>query len=105
MALHPSVRIETGDREYVRILAIDGGGMRGIVPAVFLEELESKVKRPLSEVFDLFRSRTSRGGRSTRRPPSATSIASTGGSSSTGRWPMSSPRSAGSLGPSIQHTV
>lgn len=61
MALHRAVKIETGDKEYVRILSIDGGGMRGIVPAVLLEALEARVKKPLSEVFDLIAG-TSTGG-------------------------------------------
>jgi patatin-like phospholipase/acyl hydrolase len=61
MALHRAVEIETGDRGYVRILSIDGGGMRGIVPAVLLEALEARVKKPLSAVFDLIAG-TSTGG-------------------------------------------
>ncbi len=61
MALHRAVEIEKGDKEYVRVLSIDGGGMRGIIPAVLLEALEARVKKPLSEVFDLIAG-TSTGG-------------------------------------------
>ncbi len=37
----------------MRILSIDGGGIRGIVPAVVLAELERRAGRPLHELFDL----------------------------------------------------
>jgi uncharacterized protein len=37
----------------VRILSIDGGGIRGIVPGVVLCELERRAGRPVSELFDL----------------------------------------------------
>jgi uncharacterized protein len=36
-----------------RVLAIDGGGIRGIVPAVLLDRLESLARRPVRELFDL----------------------------------------------------
>jgi uncharacterized protein len=36
-----------------RILTIDGGGLKGIVPAAILAELETQVNRPLHEYFDL----------------------------------------------------
>jgi predicted acylesterase/phospholipase RssA len=35
-----------------RILAIDGGGVRGIIPAVLLERLEAVTGRPARETFD-----------------------------------------------------
>jgi predicted acylesterase/phospholipase RssA len=35
-----------------RILTIDGGGVRGIIPAVLLTELERRTGRPTREVFD-----------------------------------------------------
>ncbi|MDE3100339.1 MAG: patatin-like phospholipase family protein [Verrucomicrobiota bacterium] len=44
-----------------RILCIDGGGMRGLIPAVVLAELERKAKKPCHEIFDLI-SGTSIGG-------------------------------------------
>ena len=36
-----------------RILTIDGGGLKGMVPAALLAELEQHVDRPLHEYFDL----------------------------------------------------
>jgi uncharacterized protein len=37
-----------------RVLAIDGGGIRGIIPAAVLAELERRIApRPLAELFDL----------------------------------------------------
>jgi patatin-like phospholipase/acyl hydrolase len=48
-------------REIVKILSIDGGGIRGIVPALVLEELERKMGRPVSALFDLLAG-TSTGG-------------------------------------------
>jgi predicted acylesterase/phospholipase RssA len=37
----------------VRILAIDGGGIRGLIPAVVLAELERRTGRRIAELFDL----------------------------------------------------
>lgn len=37
----------------MRVLAIDGGGIRGIIPAVVLAELERLAGRPVCELFDL----------------------------------------------------
>ncbi|MCH4826813.1 patatin-like phospholipase family protein [Planococcus halocryophilus] len=36
-----------------RILAIDGGGVRGVIPAMLLAELEAQSGKPVSELFDL----------------------------------------------------
>jgi patatin-like phospholipase/acyl hydrolase len=36
-----------------RILTIDGGGLKGTVPAAFLAALEEHIDRPLHEYFDL----------------------------------------------------
>ena len=44
-----------------RILSIDGGGIRGIVPAVVLEKIERVAGRPISSLFDLIAG-TSTGG-------------------------------------------
>jgi hypothetical protein len=44
-----------------RLLAIDGGGIRGIIPARVLVELEARTGRPLWQTFDLV-SGTSTGG-------------------------------------------
>jgi len=36
-----------------RILSIDGGGIRGIIPALILAEIEKRTGKPISESFDL----------------------------------------------------
>jgi len=36
-----------------RILSIDGGGIRGLIPALVLAELEKQAGRPIAELFDL----------------------------------------------------
>ncbi len=36
-----------------RILSIDGGGIKGVVPASFLAEVEDSVGRPVADYFDL----------------------------------------------------
>lgn len=45
----------------MRVLSIDGGGIRGIVPATVLAALEERAGRPISELFDLIAG-TSTGG-------------------------------------------
>ena len=45
----------------IRLLAIDGGGIRGIIPAVILKEIEEKTGQPISKLFHLI-SGTSTGG-------------------------------------------
>ncbi len=37
----------------VRILSIDGGGMRGLIPALVLEHMEALTGRPIASLFDL----------------------------------------------------
>jgi patatin-like phospholipase/acyl hydrolase len=37
----------------MKILAIDGGGIRGLIPAVVLAEIEKRAGRPISSLFDL----------------------------------------------------
>jgi uncharacterized protein len=44
-----------------KILSIDGGGIRGIIPALVLAELEKTIGKPTSEIFDLIAG-TSTGG-------------------------------------------
>ena len=44
-----------------RILSIDGGGIKGVFPAVFLEQLEEELQQPLHNYFDLIAG-TSTGG-------------------------------------------
>jgi len=40
-------------RQPIRILSIDGGGIRGIIPAMVLAELERRTGRPICKLFDL----------------------------------------------------
>lgn len=47
--------------EPVKVLSVDGGGIRGIIPAVVLAEIERLTKRPACELFDLIAG-TSAGG-------------------------------------------
>jgi patatin-like phospholipase/acyl hydrolase len=37
----------------VKVLAIDGGGIRGLIPALVLEEIERRTGRGVAELFDL----------------------------------------------------
>ena len=43
------------------VLALDGGGIRGLIPAHVLKEIETHTGRPISEMFDLIAG-TSTGG-------------------------------------------
>ncbi|MBR9984189.1 MAG: patatin-like phospholipase family protein [Wolbachia endosymbiont of Homalodisca vitripennis] len=43
------------------ILSVDGGGIRGIIPAIILAEIEKMAKKPIAEIFDLIAG-TSTGG-------------------------------------------
>lgn len=42
-----------GKRPVYRVLAIDGGGIRGLVPARVLEEIERRTGKPIAKQFDL----------------------------------------------------
>lgn len=44
-----------------KILSIDGGGIRGVIPAVLIDHIESHIGKPVSELFDMV-SGTSTGG-------------------------------------------
>lgn len=47
--------IDTGGPVYGpcnRVLSIDGGGVRGIIPALMLEEIEKETGQPISKLFD-----------------------------------------------------
>jgi patatin-like phospholipase/acyl hydrolase len=37
----------------VNVLSIDGGGIRGLIPALVLAEIERRTRRPTAELFDL----------------------------------------------------
>lgn len=41
------------ERRARRVLSIDGGGIRGIIPALVIAHLEQKTGQPASELFDL----------------------------------------------------
>jgi patatin-like phospholipase/acyl hydrolase len=45
----------------IKILSIDGGGIRGIIPAMLLAEIEKRTQRPIARLFDLIAG-TSTGG-------------------------------------------
>ena len=45
----------------ITILSIDGGGMRGIIPALLLAEIERRTQKPISQLFNLIAG-TSTGG-------------------------------------------
>lgn len=36
-----------------KILAIDGGGMKGVFPAKYLSDIEEQVGKPIHQYFDL----------------------------------------------------
>ena len=44
---------EREDKSVRRVLSIDGGGIRGIIPALVIAHLEQKTGQPASELFDL----------------------------------------------------
>jgi len=48
-----SIERLTMKKRAFRILSIDGGGVRGILPIVWLEHLEQQLDKPLHEHFDL----------------------------------------------------
>ena len=50
-----------GIKKVVRVLSIDGGGVRGIIPAIILAEIEKRTGKPIAGIFDLI-SGTSTGG-------------------------------------------
>lgn len=49
------------NQDTIKILSIDGGGIRGIVPALLLAAIEEKKQKPIYELFDFFAG-TSTGG-------------------------------------------
>jgi uncharacterized protein len=39
-------------KELIKILSIDGGGIRGIIPALIMADIEQRTGKPISELFD-----------------------------------------------------
>lgn len=50
---HNPVHSHGGENVTKRVLAIDGGGIRGIIPATVLSHIEAAMGRPACELFDL----------------------------------------------------
>src|SRR3954449_5681989 len=48
-------------RSIIRVLALDGDGIRGIIPARVLQEIEARIRRPIAQLFDVIAG-TSTGG-------------------------------------------
>lgn len=42
-----------GGKTVQRVLAVDGGGIRGIIPTLVLQEIERRTKRPIASMFDV----------------------------------------------------
>lgn len=53
--------INQTDRKKYKILTIDGGGIRGMIPALLLAEIEKRTQKPIFSLFDLIAG-TSTGG-------------------------------------------
>ncbi|MBD2496628.1 patatin-like phospholipase family protein [Nostoc sp. FACHB-280] len=53
--------METTAKSKYKILSIDGGGIRGIIPALLLAEIERRTQKPIFNLFDLIAG-TSSGG-------------------------------------------
>jgi patatin-like phospholipase/acyl hydrolase len=52
---------ETKEPGVIKILSIDGGGMKGVIPAQYLKNIEEEIGEPIHEYFDLLTG-TSTGG-------------------------------------------
>src|SRR5260370_20866275 len=50
-----------GPANSIKVLAVDGGGIRGIIPAVILGELQKRLSRELWQTFDLITGTSTRG--------------------------------------------
>ena len=48
----PEPELQPNNRP-LRILCIDGGGIKGLVPALILQRIERQTRRPIRELFDL----------------------------------------------------
>ncbi|MCH7951059.1 MAG: patatin-like phospholipase family protein, partial [Candidatus Dadabacteria bacterium] len=51
----------SNNQELIKVLSIDGGGVRGIIPSMVLAEIENKTGKRIAEMFDLMAG-TSAGG-------------------------------------------
>ncbi len=60
---HERAREAAGERDErpIRILALDGGGIRGLLPARVLQAIEERTRRPIADCFDMIAG-TSTGG-------------------------------------------
>lgn len=50
----PPKPLDLSQKKVIRILSINGGGARGIIPLMALADLESRAGKPARELFDLF---------------------------------------------------
>jgi hypothetical protein len=57
----PQMRPGPSEGREIRILSIDGGGIRGILPARLLQEIEHRLNKPIADLFHLIAG-TSTGG-------------------------------------------
>jgi uncharacterized protein len=57
----PSNTMNTGSQPKYKILSIDGGGVRGIVPAMILAEIERRTQTQIFSLFDLIAGSSSGG--------------------------------------------
>ncbi|MEM7382828.1 MAG: patatin-like phospholipase family protein [Bacteroidota bacterium] len=46
-------RKRENEKEYYTILSLDGGGVRGVLSALWLSEIESRTKRPIAHLFNM----------------------------------------------------
>ena len=46
-------RLEHDENDVVRVLCVDGGGIKGLLPLQAIKDLEEKTGKPVSELFDL----------------------------------------------------
>ncbi|ACE06320.1 hypothetical protein Aasi_0962 [Candidatus Amoebophilus asiaticus 5a2] len=54
LAVTPQLPLSNpSSHEKFRILSIDGGGVRGVIPARILQAIEERTGKPISELFDL----------------------------------------------------